>query len=125
MDWIIPAIAVAVIVAFFAFKRASFVSPQVARVHLAAGALVIDVRTPQEFADCHLPSAINIPLGELSTTLPRQVPDKNKPLLLHCLSGGRSAIATNQLRSMGYSKVFNLGSYRRAQNIVAKNSGRP
>lgn len=124
MDWIILLIAAAVIVAFFALKRFSFVPPEVARKHLAAGALVIDVRTPQEFAGGHVSGAINIPLDELRTRLPQRVSDKNRPLLLHCLSGGRSAVAAKRIKSMGYANVFNLGSYRRAESIVGRNGGR-
>jgi len=50
--------------------------------------------------------------------LPRQIADKQQPILLHCLSGGRSAIALRQLKTMGYQQVFNLGSLSRAQQIV-------
>jgi rhodanese-related sulfurtransferase len=57
-------------------------------------------------------------LGELRESLPRRVKDKNQVLLLHCLSGGRSGIARGQARSLGYSNVFNLGSYARAEKIV-------
>lgn len=120
MDWSVLVIAGVVVVTFIVLKRLSFVSPEIARKHLATGALVIDVRSPKEFAEGHVPNAINIPLGELQTRLPRQATDKNRPLLLHCLSGGRSAIAAQRARTLGYTKVFNLGSYRRAERIVTK-----
>ena len=118
MDWT-TAIIVAVIVGiFFLLKRMSFVSAETARQHLAQGALVIDVRSPEEFRDGHVPNAVNIPLGELRESLPRRVQDKNQVMLLHCLSGGRSGIAKQQLKSMGYKNVFNLGSFDRARKIV-------
>lgn len=101
------------------WKRASLVSSGTARQLLQEGALVIDVRTPGEFSSGHLAAAVNIPLGDLRTDIPRHVPDKNQVLLLHCLSGGRSAIAQHQLKRMGYTKVSNLGSYRRAAAIVS------
>jgi rhodanese-related sulfurtransferase len=47
------------------------------------------------------------------------VPDKNQELMLHCLSGMRSGVARRQLRAMGYTRVFNLGSYHRARKIVS------
>jgi phage shock protein E len=119
MDWTLLIIVAAVATAFYALKRLSFVSPECARQHLAAGALVIDVRTPQEFAGGHVPGALNIPLGELRTELPRRVPERTRPLLIHCLSGGRSAIAARQARKLAYATAFNLGSYRRAERIVA------
>lgn len=112
-------IAMAVLVASFALKRMSFVSEEIARQHLANGALVIDVRSAGEFQSGHVPNAINIPLGELRDTLPLRVKEKNQVLLLHCLSGGRSGIAQQQLKGMGYTGVCNLGSLARAQQVVA------
>ena len=120
MDWIVFVIAIVVFIAFYGLKWLSFVSPETARKNLASGALVVDVRTAREFTSGHLPGAINIPLGELRATVRQKVPDKNQPLLLHCLSGGRSAIAVRQLRGLGYASVFNLGSYSRAEHILAQ-----
>ncbi len=89
-----------------------------ARDYLKNGALVIDVRTAGEFQAGHLTNAINIPLNELKGKLPRQIPDKSKVLLLHCQSGRRSSLAETQLRTMGYTNAFNLGSYGRAESIL-------
>ena len=119
MNWSIAIIAGIVFVAFFAWKRLSFVSAEVARKQLAEGAVVIDVRSPEEFRSGHVPNAVNIPLGELRESLPRRVKDKSQVLLLHCLSGGRSGIAQQQIKGMGYQNVFNLGSYGRARQIVS------
>ena len=77
MDWTIPILAGAAIVAFFLIKRMSFVSEETARKHLAQGALVIAVRSPGEFGEGHVPDAINLPLGELRESLPRRVKDKS------------------------------------------------
>ena len=118
MNWSIAIIAGIVFVVFFAWKRLSFVSAEVARKQLAEGAVVIDVRSPEEFRSGHVPNAVNIPLGELRESLPRRVKDKSQVLLLHCLSGGRSGIAKQQIKGMGYQNVFNLGSYGRARQIV-------
>jgi phage shock protein E len=126
MDWTFLAVAAAaVVVVFFLLKRASFVSADAAREQLQKGALVIDVRTPAEFRREHLPNAINLPLGDVEEGVTRQVKDKSQPLLVHCLSGGRSALAKRQLKKLGYTNVFNLGSYSRASQIVsgARNPG--
>jgi phage shock protein E len=104
-------------------KRLAFISAEAARKHLARGAWVIDVRSPEEFRGGHLPMAVNIPLGELRESLPRLVKDKGRVLLLHCLSGGRSGIAKQQLKSWGYTNVFNLGSLARARKIAARAGG--
>ena len=118
MNWTIAIIAGVVIGAFIVWKRFAFIPAEAARKHLAQGALVIDVRSPEEYRSGHVPIAVNIPLGELRGSLPRRVKDKSQVLLLHCLSGGRSGIAQQQIKGMGHQNVFNLGSYGRARQIV-------
>jgi phage shock protein E len=85
---------------------------------LQEGALVIDVRSPEEYRGGHAPGARNIPLHELADTLPREIPDKDKVILLHCQSGMRSLNGMRQLQRLGYKNVFNLGSLTRANQIV-------
>jgi len=123
MNWTVAIVAGAVLAAFFVLKRLSPVSAEVARKHLAEGALVIDVRSPEEFRNGHVPNAVNVPLNGLRENLPCRVKDKNQVLLLHCLSGGRSAVAKQQLKRLGYTNVFNLGSLARARKIVGKTGG--
>jgi phage shock protein E len=89
-----------------------------ARELLQNGALVVDVRTVEEFNTKHLTNAVNIPLNELKEKLPRQEPDKSRVLLLHCRSGRRSGMAESQLRGLGYTNAFNLGSFEQAENIL-------
>jgi len=115
MIWIIAGVIAAVLV----FKRMSCISSDDARKFLRQGALVVDVREVGEFRGEHLPMAVNIPLGELRSSLPGRVTDNNQVILLHCLSGTRSGIAKRQLKGMGYANVFNLGSYGRAKSIVS------
>jgi len=117
MNWTLV-IVVVIVVGLFALKGMSVVAADVAAKHLLQGALVIDVRSPEEFLSGHVPGAINIPLGQLQERIPHEVRDKNQPLLVHCLSGGRSAIARQQLKGMGYTIVSNLGSLSRAKQIV-------
>jgi len=118
MNWILLLIVVAFVMAFLAWQRSGLVSPADVRKHLAGGALVIDVRSPEEYRGSHLPSAINIPLGELPGRLPQRVKDRQQPLLVHCLSGARSAVARRQLIDLGYANVFNLGSLARAREVL-------
>ena len=119
MAWTLAIVPLVIIAAFFLIKRSAFIDEATAGKHLAQGALVIDVRSAGEFQSGHVPNAINIPLGGLRDSLPSRVKDKDQVLLLHCLSGGRSGVAQQQLKSMGYMNVFNLGSLSRAQEIVA------
>jgi len=108
----------AVVAVFLIIKKAGQISAKDAAAHLKNGALVIDVRSAGEFGSGHLPNALNFPLDEIETAVPRRLKDKNQVLLLHCLSGTRSGFAKRRLRDMGYANVFNLGSYGRAQHLV-------
>ena len=109
-----------VVAAFFLFRQTGQISAKDALAQLKNGALVIDVRSAGEFNSGHLASAINIPLDEIETALPKRVPDKKQVLLLHCRSGMRSGMAKSQLNGMGYTNAFNLGSYGRAKDIISK-----
>jgi len=120
MSWSSILIIGLVLAAIFGLKRLGLVSAEAARKHLQEGAWVVDVRSAGEFNAGHLSSAVNIPLDEIQSSVPRRVPDKNKVLLLHCLSGTRSGFAKRMLKGMGYLNVFNLGSYGRAQRIVGR-----
>jgi rhodanese-related sulfurtransferase len=118
MDWSWILVGVVGAAAWLGWKQMSFVRPGIAREHVKHGAKVIDVRNRGEFHSRHLPSAINIPLDELSQRIAREMPDKEKTLLLHCAGGVRSGMGKRMLRQMGYTSVFNLGSYGRAQRIL-------
>ncbi len=109
---------VVAIVLLTLLKRIGQISPASAKAYLAGGALVIDVRSPGEFASGHLRNAINIPLPEIETAVPRRVKDKSKVLLLHCQSGMRSGVASKKLKRLGYANTYNLGSYSRAAQLV-------
>lgn len=71
--------------------------------------LLIDVRTPEEFASGHVPDAINVPLDVIEEKIAEVAPDKNKPLALYCRSGNRSGQAIAILQSAGYESMVNLG----------------
>jgi phage shock protein E len=120
MNWTIILVIAAGVAVIFMLKKTGQISAQEARAHLKNGALVIDVRSRGEFSSGHLPNAVNIPLDEIESALPRRVKDKNQVLLLHCLSGTRSGMAKQKLKSMGYPNAFDLGSYGRAQRIVGQ-----
>ncbi|MDD5201162.1 MAG: rhodanese-like domain-containing protein [Terrimicrobiaceae bacterium] len=65
---------------------------------------VLDVRTPAEFAEAHVPQARNIPLGELRPDALDQ--SKNEPVYLLCHSGGRATRAAEQLARAGYAQLL-------------------
>lgn len=78
------------------------------------GAVLLDVRTKEEYAGCHIDGSVNIPLDRLDTVR-EKIPDKATPIFVHCLSGGRSASAAAYLKRNGYNRVYDIGgmnSYR-------------
>jgi len=87
--------------------------PAAARKLIAAGAVVIDVRTPGEFAEAHLPNATNLPLdtiGEHLTDVDKLVDgDKARAIVLYCAAGSRAAKAKRVLDDAGYLRVVNGG----------------
>jgi phage shock protein E len=120
MNWI-PLLVIAALAAFvWQLKKSGGISAQAALAHLKNGALVIDVRSRGEFSSGHLPDAVNIPLDEIETEVPKRMKDKNQALLLHCASGMRSGVAQRKLKRLGFANAFNLGSYGRAENILER-----
>lgn len=83
---------------------------------VAGGAQIIDVRTPAEFSTGHIPNSINIPITLLGKRILRV--GKDKPIILCCASGMRSASARTALQSMGYLHVYNGGSWDRLMNRI-------
>ena len=75
---------------------------------IQAGAAVIDVRSPDEFADGAYPGAINIPVNSLPNRT-AEVGPKDKPVVVYCASGGRSAVAQQILKATGFTDVTNAG----------------
>lgn len=70
--------------------------------------VLLDVRERREYVDCRIPNSINVPLSSIGA-IEKIVPDKNAPVFVYCLSGGRSANAANQMDKMGYKNIYNLG----------------
>jgi phage shock protein E len=81
------------------------------RALLDGEALVVDVRTPAEFASGHHPRAVNIPVDEVAKRL-AEFGDKQKPVVLYCQSGNRSGRAKQNLEAAGYTAVTNAGGFR-------------
>lgn len=84
------------------------ISEQQARKLMEAGAVVLDVRSPGEYAQGHIPRAINLPLDEISRA-GAFVPDHNQPIVVYCSAGIRSARAAAVLTAGGWTKVYHLG----------------
>ena len=72
------------------------------------GAILIDVRTRQEFLEGHLERSILIPYYEIDRQIENIVPDKDRLIILYCKNGGRSIQAYEILNKLGYSNMYNL-----------------
>ncbi len=115
---IVAVFAAAALVTVFGFNARAELSEAEAREYLKRGALVVDVRTVAEFQTKSLTNVINIPLDQVKTKFPTVVTNKSDLVLLHCRSGRRSSTAVGQLRTLGYTKVFNIGSFSKAEKIL-------
>ena len=92
--------------------RAADVDAATAWNKVNAGALLVDVRTPEEFAAGHLPNAINIPHEKVVGELAKRGIAKDTPLVLYCRSGRRSGVAEDALAGAGYRQLYNAGAYQ-------------
>src|SRR6476619_4174043 len=88
---------------------------------IAAGAVVLDVREPDEYDQGALPNAIHIPRGHLESQVEGKLLDKNAQIVIYCAAGVRSAFAAKTLQELGYTDVSSLaGGFGRW-----KDEGRP
>ena len=70
---------------------------------------ILDVRTPEEFAEKHIPDAINIPNETIGTEEIPELPDKEQLILVYCRSGNRSKQASEKLVRLGYTNIVEFG----------------
>ena len=74
-----------------------------------SGYIILDVRTPEEFADKHIPGAVNIPNETIAAEEIPELPDKDQLILVYCRSGNRSKQASEKLADMGYTNIVEFG----------------
>ena len=71
--------------------------------------IILDVRTPEEFAEKHIPNAINVPNETIGTDDIAELPDKDQLILVYCRSGNRSKQASEKLVALGYTNIYEFG----------------
>lgn len=74
----------------------------------ASNTIVLDVRTPNEFAQGHIKGAINISHDQINDNLSKIIGYKNQTVVVHCRSGRRAVSAENALRAAGFSDLRHL-----------------
>ncbi len=98
----------------FDFFRTADINTGIAEYETTDGAVLLDVRTEEEYRDGHIDGSINLPLDRIPF-IENTVKDKSTPLYVHCYSGSRSGQAVSYLKQMGYTNAKNIGgisSYR-------------
>lgn len=90
------------------------ISPEEAKRRLDSGekVMLLDVRTPDEHAEKHIPGSVLLPIelvDEVTGAAADVIPDKDTPVFVYCRSGRRSANAARILMGLGYKDVYNLG----------------
>ena len=93
---------------FFNFLKGPDINQGIQGYHQTSCALLLDVRTPQEYTEGHIPGSKNVPLASL-TQAGAVTFQKDTPLFVYCYSGGRSRQAADILKNMGYTNIQNLG----------------
>ena len=104
---------------FFDFFKQSNINQGIEEYKRTAGAVLLDVRTPQEYQEGHIPESKNVPLQQLDNIV-SVAKNKDIPLFVYCYSGSRSRQATGMLQRMGYSKVNNIGGIAAYSGKVEK-----
>ena len=74
-----------------------------------SGYILLDVRTPEEFQDKHIPGAINVPNETIGSEPIPELPDQEQRVLVYCRSGNRSKQASQKLAALGYTNVVEIG----------------
>lgn len=92
----------------FDFLKSPDINQGVKEYHATPGAVLLDVRTPQEYKEGHISGSKNVPLQTIGN-LTSIADDQQIPLYVYCHSGARSRQAVSMLQRMGYTNVKNIG----------------
>ena len=101
------------------FRNTADINTSVAECETNVGAVLLDVRTAEEYRNGHIDGSVNIPLDRISS-VENTVNNKSTPLYVYCLSGGRSGQAVSYLKQIGYTNVKNIGGISSYRGKVVK-----
>lgn len=101
---------------FFNFFRREDINLGVEEYKTTDGAVLIDVRTTEEYKEGHIDGSINIPLDQIMT-VNNIIKDRETPIFVYCLSGSRSGQVVSYLQQMRYKKAKNIGGISHYQDM--------
>jgi rhodanese-related sulfurtransferase len=87
---------------------ADAISQQALMSEAPEAVVVLDVRTPEEYAAGHVPNATNIPHDELADRIGELGPDKSRDVFVYCKSGRRAELAAETLAAAGFTRIHHL-----------------
>ncbi len=111
MRTIIYIVIAAAAAGYFFYLRSDVASSEKVHEWIGKGAVIADVRTPEEFAAVHFKGSVNIPLGEIEMKLD-EFGDREGLIVLYCRTGNRSGQAKAILERKGFKNVINAGGLR-------------
>ena len=82
--------------------------------------IILDARRPDEYAEGHIPGAINIPNEEIGSAEISELPDKSQLILVYCRSGRRSKEASKKLVKLGYTNIVEFGGIQDYKGEIEK-----
>ena len=95
---------------FFDFLKDPDINQGIKEYNVTDGAVLLDVRTPDEYRQGHIPGSKNVPLQSIDKVTV-MINNKATPIFVHCLSGARSRQAAAILQQMDYTNVKNIGGF--------------
>ncbi len=103
----------------FDFLKTKDINEGISQFEQNDGAVLVDVRTEEEYQSGHIPKSINIPLHEIDS-ITQTISNHAVPLFVYCQSGARSNQAVTALSKMGYTNVKNIGGINNYRGKVER-----
>ena len=103
----------------FSFSFGPNINKELVEIEQVDNKILLDVRTPEEYKEGHLPGSVNIPLQNIDT-ISNITSNTDTPIFIYCHSGVRSSQASNALKFMGYTNVKNIGGITSYTGIIEK-----
>lgn len=94
---------------FCRLDKTDFTQEEATEIYERTNALLIDVRTPEEYREKHIEGAVNIPVYEIDN-IKNEIIDPNKVILVYCKTGKRSKIVKQILTQNGYKNVYTFSA---------------